>query len=344
MFSPKNASRRKGVALIIVVFFIALGAVVVSSMSYSAHLSNRLEQAATRLTSAEFLLKSAINAARVLIREDATPEDSARDITWGPFVEGKEIPGPMLGLPAGGPRVSIEIRPEESKLPLRAIVPTATSLPDKKWRDIFLRLFRSLGFDNDGEKTVGGRYAGKVFSAEEMVVNFIDYVDQDKDSYADPDGGFAAGIESDLPEGTFPNEQIKRISELATIPGFTAARIRRLTPFVTVFGAGQRININVAPRIVIASIHEDLPTYVDAIIEFRNKQDGPFTHQNKKVILAGMLGDDLSNQVDRYFDAGSRWYQVIAKVDYGASIYFARAIILKRDMGMTPDIRNLELY
>lgn len=344
MFDAKKTSDRRGVALILVVFFIALGAVIISSMSYSAHLSNRLEQAGTRLTGAEFLLKSAINAARILIREDATPEDSARDITWGPFVEGKEVPGPMLGLPVGGPRISIEIRPEESKLPLRAIVPTATSQPDRKWRDIFVRLFRALGFDNDGEKAATGRFSGRVFSAEEMIANFIDYVDQDKDSYNDPDGGFPAGIEGDLEEGAFPNEQIRRISELATIPGFTAARIRKLTPFITVFGAGQRVNINVAPRIVINSIHEDLPSYTDAILEFRSKQDGPFTHQNKKVILAGILGDDLSNQVDRYFDAGSRWYQVIAKVDYGASIYFARAVLLKRGEGMTPDIRNLELY
>src|SRR5262249_36740295 len=161
------------------------------------------------------------------------------------------IPLELLGIQEANMHVELEIRPEESKIPLRALVPVAAGEPDLKWRGGLSRLFKSLSFGDDAEEGQRGYFPGGAFIADGRGANLIDYMDQDKESY-NP-GDFAMGIEHELPDDIFPNSPMKRVGEMKVIPGFTPARIRKLEPLVTVFG-NSRVNINLAPAIVLKSL------------------------------------------------------------------------------------------
>lgn len=290
---------------------------------------------------AEYLLKSAVNFARVLIKEDTSPEDAYQDL-WGKFSGGAPIPLEMLGIPQINTHIELEIRPEESKVPLRALVPIAAGEPDQKWRGVLTRLFTNLGFDDDQEEDQTGLFPGRHFSSEELVANLVDYMDQDKESY-NP-GDFASGIEADLPADTFPNTRITRVGELKVIPGFTPARIRKLEPLVTVFG-NSRININLAPAVVLKALSDDFSDQeIDAILSFRKSDDGPFDFENQKEKLTEIIGDTRYDKINTMITVESRWFQVLSKVDYGTSTYFMRAFLSKEGTGELPQIRSVELF
>lgn len=290
---------------------------------------------------AEYLLKSAVNIARILIKADVSAEDGPQDL-WGKFSNGAPIPLELLGIQQPNTSVALEIRPEESKIPLRALVPISGGEPDLKWRGVLSRLFKNLGFDDDDQEDQTGYFPGRRFSADEMVANLIDYMDQDKESY-NP-GDFAMGIEKDLPADIFPNTRMSRVGELRAIPGFTPARIRKLEPLVTVFG-NSRINLNLAPAVVLRSLSDDFgEKEVEEITAFRKSEEGPFTFENQKEKLSEIIGEQAYDRVNTMISVESRWFQVLAKVDYGTTTYFMRAFLSKEGSGELPQIRSVELF
>ena len=335
------AAAERGVALILVLFIVSLASVLVVSLTYSTHLASRLGAMTERGFEAEYLLKSAVNLARVLIKEDTTPEDGPQDL-WGEFSGGVGVPPQLLGLETPNVTVALEIRPEESKIPLRALVPVSSGPPDLKWRELMVRLFRRLGFDDDEEVDHTGLFPGRRFTAEELVAILIDYMDADNDSYAP--GDFAAGVEGELPPNTLANARIARIGELAGVPGFTPERLRKLSPFVTVFGNG-RININLAPKVVLEVLSPDISeAQVQQIIEYRASKDGPFNEQSFSSVLSEMIGQDTWERVSSMLTVRGGWFQVLSKVDYGNTTYFMRAYVSKAGQKELPEIRSVELF
>ena len=89
----------RGLALLIVIFIITLAGALVISMAETTYVSMRMNRASEQRVQAEYLLKSAVNFARVLIKDDASPsdDDPVNDI-WFTFVNGQIIPGDLLGL------------------------------------------------------------------------------------------------------------------------------------------------------------------------------------------------------------------------------------------------------
>lgn len=336
----KRSAQETGIALLMAIFIVALASIIVVDLAYSGYLGSRLSAVTTRSLQAEYLLKSAVNFARAIIKEDNTPEDAPQD-TWASFISGQPVPLELLGIQGSGILVSIEITPEEAKFPLRSILTRSGGEVDKKWRDAALRLFKKLGFDDDkDELDQTKQFSDRHFISDELVALLIDYMDADNDSYDDP--AFAQGVEGDLSEEIFANDRIKRVGELANIPGFTPSRLRKLTPLVTVFGRGV-VNINLAHSYVLQSLHEDIDqSQADAIIAFRKEQ--PFDDNNRRDELANIIGEDTYNDISSMLDVRSRWFQVLAKVDYGTSVYFMRAYLSKADEGELPVIRSVELF
>lgn len=332
----------KGMALILVTFLVALASIIVLNLTYSTFISARMSSMVERSLQAEYMLKSAVNFARVMIREDLTPEDGVQDF-WGKFSNGAAVPLDLLGIKQPNTSIELEIRPEESKFPIRSILPINGGDADKNWRGALARLFRDLGFDDDSQEVDHtGHFPNRHFNSEELVSILIDYMDQDKDSY-DPDD-FSKGIESDLPEGTFPNARLGRVGELKAIPGFTPNRMRKLEPLITVFGVGV-VNINLAPSSVLKALSEDISdTNIEAIIEFRKSPEGPFTFENRKEKLENIIGATIYDKIGPMTTVEGKWFQVLAKVDYQISTYFMRAFISRDKAGSLPVIRSLELF
>lgn len=349
--SRSNTRRRpssSGVALILVIFIVALATIIVVNLTYSTFLSAELQTNSERALKAEYLLKSAVNFGRVLLQTDSSPDDYAhpdptRGDVWGPFFFGIGLPAHFLDIDEPNVQVFLELRPEEAKAPLRALVPSSRGQPDRKWRDAFVRLFRELGFDADEQKDHTGLLKGRVLNSEQLVAALIDYVDGDTDSYEEP--GFARGIESELPKGTFPNRQFRRFSELAAIPGFTPARRQKLEPLITTVG-NNKVNINVAPAVVLAALHESIGAEgASQIVAYRDSEDGPFTHPNWTSDLGNnIIGTSVMAEISSMVNIESRYFQAIAKVDYGTSTYFMRAFLAELGEDELPRIQSVELF
>ena len=341
-------AREAGVALLLVIFVILLASMLVIDLAYSTTLGSQISANLQRSAQAEYILKSAVNLARVLIKEDKTREDSERDL-WGKFINGMPVPVELLGVSEKNVRIELEIRPEDSKMPIGALIQAGFPKPIKKWEDAFLTLFKDpyFDFDNDKEEDQTGIFPERHFNSTELLGILIDYMDSDKDSY-DP-GGIEG--ESGFPSGLFPDTPIKRVSELSGIPGFTPARVRKLMPFISAISSNNgsaisKVNINLAPSIILKSLSPNLDDKaVQAIIDFRKSEDGPFTEQNLKAKLDEIIGDqNISGNVWTMTTAQSRWFQVIAKIDYGTSLYFMRAYLLKGSAGELPEIQSVELF
>jgi type II secretory pathway component PulK len=344
--SHKQKNLQRGVALLLVIFIVALCSILVVNLAYSANIGARLNAHSQQGLRAEYLLKSALNLARVLLKEDTSPEDARKD-PWGLFMQGILIPPELLGLTQQNVRVSLEIRPEESKFPLKALMPPGQSTPDIRWRDALQCLFQRLGFDEDQEEDQSGFFPRKNFSSAELVANLIDYMDSDNVAYAD--SSFAQGIEgsSTLPEGFFPNERIQRVGELASIPGFTPTRIRKLTPLVATNG-NSKVNINVAPAAVLACLSGLSgrlgDSEVQAILSFRDSEEGPFESTSLTASLESKIGEPATTAISGMYSAESNWFQVLAKVEDGSSLYFLRAYVSQPTAGELPIVRSVELF
>jgi len=335
----------RGVALLLVVFVIALASILVVNMAYSTHLNARASAMVVRSVQAEYLLKSALSLARYLIQEqgpaETGPEEENKPISWQDFANGAPIPTELLGLNAPNLRLEMEIRPQNSKLSLRKL-----QNDPRTWGPVFVRLFTSLGFDKDEEPDHTGAFPERVFKPEEMVANLIDYFDSDTNSYSST-GEIGSGIESSLPSGfEFANQMISSIEELRNIPGFTPGRLRLLSPRVTLQDIGN-VNINLAPADIIKALHKDIDDdMAGRIIEARKSK--PFSNEdNYRSKLREILGS-VAEEIFSMIDVRSSWYQIIAKAEYGGNFrYFLRATVAKEG-GPTssepPVVKTLELF
>lgn len=336
----------KGVAIILALFVVMLASILVINLTYSNYLNARQADIQIKSLRAEYLLKSALNFARALIQYDQTPEDSLQD-DWAKFIQGPAIDPSILGLNEPNTYLSLEITPEDSKLPILQLLNASNRQPDIKWRDTLERLFENLGFSNDQEVDTSGPFKGRHFKSQELVSMLIDYMDEDKTSYSSQ-GGFSDGFESELPKDfDFLNVDIRAVSELANVPGFTAARMQKLTPFISTLGRGT-VNINFASPVVLKSLHRLMDdAQVEAIVNFRKSQ--PFTRDNMSSELPNLVGSHIYSgsgidSINSMVTYDSKRFQVIAKVDYGNSAFYLRAIILKGNPQEPPKIKSLELF
>ena len=318
-----------------VVFMIALASALLISLTDSTYVAMRLNSAAEHRIKAEYILKSAVSVAQVLVKTDITPYDDPQQDAWMAFADGREVPGEMLGLPEPNIRVTLMIASKSGKIPL-ARVWQARSPTDTTWRDIVTALFRILGFDTPAPNTNTSSSAPFV-NAEEMVANLIDYLDPDQTNYQQ--NGFASGVEANLPDDVqFRNDKTidSLASELASIPGFTPGRIQKILPFVYVSTRSvSNVNLNAAPYEVVAAMTDT--TSAAQLLACRQSQ-GPFKNvvsdlQNCRVTITG----------PNNFSVSGNLYEVIAKVEYGTAAFMASAE-LSGASGKLPTITNFQVY
>ena len=327
---------QRGVALLMVVFMIALASALLISLTDSTYVAMRLNSAAEHRIKAEYILKSAVSVAQVLVKTDITSYDDPQQDAWMAFADGREVPGEMLGLPEPNIRVTLMIASKSGKIPLARVWRSGTQT-DTTWRDIVTALFRILNFDTPGPNTNTSSSAPFV-NAEEMVANLIDYLDYDQTNYQQ--NGFASGVEANLPDDVqFRNDgKIDSLaSELASIPGFTPGRIQKILPFVYVsIKSVREVNLNAAPYEVVAAMTDQ--TSAAQLLACRQSQ-GPFKNvvsdlQNCRVTITGPNNFSVSGPL----------YEVIAKVEYGTAAFMASAELSDAGSGKLPTITTFQVY
>jgi hypothetical protein len=297
----------------------------------------RLNSAAEHRIKAEYILKSAVSVAQVLVKTDITPYDDPQQDAWMAFADGREVPGDMLGLPEPNIRVTLMIASKSGKIPLAKVWQFGST--NTTWRDIVTALFRNLGFDTPDPNTNTSSSAPFV-NAEEMVANLIDYLDSDQTNYQQ--NNFASGVEANLPDDVqFRNEGTidSLASELASIPGFTPGRIQKILPFVYVSmkSVTDKVNLNAAPYEVVAAMMTD-PTSAAQILACRQSQ-GPF-----KNVVSDLQNCGVTITGPNNFSVSGTLYEVIAKVEYGTAAFMASAELSGAGSGKLPTITNFQVY
>jgi type II secretory pathway component PulK len=320
--------RESGVALLIVIFIIAIASILVLSLSHSTYLAQRLHQVSEQRFRAEYLLKSTLSVAQVIVSQD--PPEGTTQPPWQAFVNGVVLPGDRLGLTDPDLRIALEITPEESKMPLRWLQDPQSSF-FKRHRDEIARLFENLGFDNhQPEVGPGTNGQPRLFSSRELVANLIDYIDKDDIPYGED--GFS-GIE--VPVSA--NRPIERLEELSQIPGFTSRRLRMLSPHVSPADF-QMINVNFATREVLKAIDPSLSEEeVTDIIEAARGPNGPLTSNSIVRYMPNF------SKLSSFLNFRSTLLQVIGKIDIGGNRYFLKALI-RKGSGSFPSIQTQQFY
>lgn len=346
----RKKNQQHGVALIMVILLIAITTGILITLTDSTYISMRLNRAAEQRIKAEYLLKSSMHVAQMLIKSDTTQYDDPTQDAWMQFVEGREVPGEMVGVADPNVRVSLLISSEKGKIPILSV--TSLSAADPGWRDVLVALFKNLGFDDDpkmaNQATQNGG-AQKNYSSAEMVANLIDYLDSDRNSYSANDFP-AQGIEGELPTGEeFRNDGMLESlsSELASIPGFSPNRIQRLLPFVSI-RTRDTININAATAEVLEALVQGLdpsapPGTGEQLVGCRGvEQGGPYT-QNYGSQISACIDPNIASVIKPKLVAQGDVFYVIAKVEYGFTTFMASAH-LRSSTGRLPTIENMQLY
>jgi type II secretory pathway component PulK len=334
-------------ALIIVIFMVALASTILIALTDSTYVAMRLNSATERRVKAEYILKSAVNVAQVLIKNDTTAYDSPTEDAWMQFRDGQEVPGELIGLKEPNVRISMQISSEAAKIPIRNVA-SVQGQPDLKWIEIVTTLFSVLGFDNPDPNSSAGSSSDQQqpINSKQMVANLLDYLDRDKESSSI--ANYPPGVEGQLPpDQEFRNDMTidSLASELGAIPGFTPYRVQRMLMFIS-NTALRTVNINAASSEVIQSLSPDIDaTVAQQIITFREPSGGgPFTDIQFRTQLSQILGPDLSARISPMVTPEGSYFDVIAKVEYGTSTFMATAELVKRGTGRLPLIKSFQLY
>jgi type II secretory pathway component PulK len=343
-------NQEQGVALIMVIFMVVLCSAILISLSDSTYTAMRVNRTTEQRVKAEYIMKSAVNFARVLIQNDSTQFDDPSRDDWMQFRDGREVPGELIGVSESNVRISLMIAPENAKIPLVEVVQSAGV--DTAWRDILVSLFKDLGFDNPPTNNDPNEATpARAYSSTEMVANLIDYLDNDQVSYSD---GSFQGTESELPQGTeFPNQgRIESLqSELTSIPGFTPLRVQQLIPYISIHRKAQ-ININAAPRRVLRALIEGLdPTTAggtavaeaDKLILCRDPANGGPYNESFRTQMSACITPSTAERIKPKLTNKASIFSVITKVEYGNTSFFSSAYLEEKN-GRLPEIKDFLVY
>jgi type II secretory pathway component PulK len=351
VMKQRAISEQSGLALIMVIVMIAITSALLMSLTDSTYVSMRLNRAAEQRSKAEYILKSAINLAAIMIKIDSNETDDRRTDLWMRFEQGTDVPAEWLGITEPNVRVSLLISSEKGKIPIKSIV--RGDQADPFWSAALVALFEVLEFDNGPLSSANSEDGPRQLpSSKQLAASVIDYLDEGSDSYSDGD---MQGIEGDLP----PTEEFRNdgridslASELGSIPGFSAARIQALLPFVSERTTGQ-VNINLANEMVLRALvraaGSDLndADEVSKIIQCRDPvTGGAFTSNIQSQLRTCGVDERVINlaSTGKIGSKGDVFY-VISKVEFGnASKFMASAFILKTAGGRMPTIDTLLLY
>lgn len=350
MSSSPVASRlphrnERGVALILALFIVALATIVVLGLSQTVYYDQKATRALTERIQSDYLLKSAVNTAWLLL-SFPKPPNQPEDWLGEPWAQVSLLRQPII---PELENLRMEIVDEQGKINLNAIASAspASQVPSfgsstvaaggsgtsksvvasTFWKFALESVLQRSGFrpaeatEEGLQRTVGN----KGFSIHRQIAVLHDWIDSDSTSHQDPqfhsDG---TGIESRADRAFFYNRPFRSLSELILVPGMTIENVERIAPFVKaeVDENGSRdsgkVNINTAPPLVLVAL--DLPTnFVDEILGQRLEQ--PLNQSNE--LLAQMLA--ASPHIRPFITFSSNRFSVIARVKTANLVRWARA-------------------
>ncbi len=332
MISLRNDE--SGFALIMTVFVIALATILVMDFAKETLDYQRSTRNYTDRIQADYVLKSSLNLARVLLelpKLDGIREDWLGE-PWALIAAAPSLP--ISGF-VGEPRLMIV--DQSGKLNLNAVASrsstgsnpfgaTATqaaggaaSETDDYWKNVFREFFLQRGFQREEFSDKEKRTLGNVgFEAGDQVAVLHDWIDADSRSHSS--ASFPGdGVESSADKSWFYNRALRSLSELAMVPGFTLERVARVAPFVRASaGSSSRVNVNTAPLEVLIAL--GFPE-AQAIEITQERGNLPITSELLRTLTTG------DNQLARATTVRSNEFSAYAQVRMANVTRWAKAVI-----------------
>ena len=254
----------RGIALLLAVFVITIASVIIFELGAQLRLDQQGSRAFSDGVRADYVLKSGLNLARVLL-EIPKLDGGQEDWLGEPWALVGSAPSLPIGGLAGEPRLLIV--DEDGKIDINQIAARgsrqqqgdsgqAARVPGEFWRDTLSTMLTGMGFAKEAYDPREYRTVGDTgLDGPTQVAALIDFIDSDNTSFTR--AGFdGEGLESQMPKGTFFNRKFASLGELLFVPGMTLERLMRIAPFVKVTDSSRntQVNVNTVPIEVLLAM------------------------------------------------------------------------------------------
>ena len=301
----KTRQRGSGIALILVVFLLALLVVIASSFAYSVRVDHRLARNRADELQVTEIAQAGLELAKAMLRADQA--DNKHD--W----LGDNWAGPLAPVKIEGAALTVEIVDEDRKLNINDLVPERALVEKSKVtvetirrpvRERIIRAVEILGLNLD---------------ARQLMKDLEEKIDRESSAaFGEEKGPFIGRPFHSLDELT-ELESVKR----ADLYGAEAEA--DLEDILSITGTG-KVNLNTAPRVILMALSERMTGPIaDAIIERRKELDG-FTTLNQLAQVSG-VSKELLLELQSIVTTSSTVFSVTIRVDRGAFHRTVRCLI-----------------
>ena len=309
MTTPRSQSG--GAALITALLIAALAAVMVSGMLWHQWGAISREQTAKDATQARWILRGAVDWARLILREDAR-NSSVDDLSepWAvPLAESRLSTFlAARGQSAGSlPDAWLEghITDAQSRFNLANLAPAGH--PDPAAEAIFGRLCATLGVGDVALNTIVSGIASSASNSQSAALT----------------PAAAASLASAQSDGSGPTLPLRALQDVARLSPDVAAALPRLAPYVTLLPQPTPVNANTASATVLAAA---LGLSADAAARLVQVRTRSYFRSTADITTAlGQQSAPTINPVQ--IGVSSGFFNATAAVRIGHFVYAERALI-----------------
>jgi len=306
---------QRGVALVLTLLVVVLLTAMILDFDYQTRLDVRAAASFRDDTRAYLLAGSAVEAARVILQQDAAPDHDGLDEMWAT---------PIQGYPVADGTISVTVTDETGKLNLNALV-DANNQPDEARIAVYHRLLEEVA-DNVEDA-----------DPDELVDTVVDWIDPDIETRP-------RGAEGDYYQGLDPpygcrDGKLRGFDELGLVKGYTPAVMKRIAPYVTAVWFGDatnsasqtlrqaQININTAPKELLMALDPEIEEgLAERIMD--DRLNPPFTNTGVSTLetTIGLLVDPAS-RISPLLTWRSNLFSVTATAQVGDTRRNVHAVI-----------------
>jgi general secretion pathway protein K len=122
------------------------------------------------------------------------------------------------------------------------------------------------------------------------------------------------------------NGKLSTVEELRLVKGIDAAAFKKLRPFLTVYDDCPKININTAPKEVIAAFADDITAdLAAAVVDYRKTH--PFQNLNELMNVPGMSGKINTLSLPTYATVMGTAYRIFSEAKVNETVRDIEAVV-----------------
>lgn len=306
----------RGMVLLMVLLVIALLTSLLTEFSFSTLVDLRLAETYRDSTRAFYLARGGITVGRMLLDQDRrTTNYDAPNELWA---QG------LANFPVGGGYLNLTGEDLNAKLNLNLLVDANGVNIDTVTKDRLKTLLDLIGADDP----------------DTLIDSLVDWLDTD--DRPEPNGAEDNYYLSRATPYPTSDRPLASLEELSLVRGFDADLLKRLRPYVTVYGpknmnvqAAHKVNVNTASREVLTAVLDAAHTgtslaqeeaAADRVLELRKQ--GPITNIRSELTNLADF-DGLQSVALQYFDVNGHYFRITSEADVNDGRRTISAVVTK---------------